>query len=268
MKTVLAYSGDLASAAATATLTRNHIDVVAVTLDLGQSDELDEIRARALAAGALRAHVIDARDRFARRCVLPVLQQSARIEMDTLAHPAIVEALLEVASIERADAVAIASTGTTFEAAIRRYEETATVLAPLRGLGITADQLREYASSWNLAAARATLRSERNLLIRPSMDPQYASDVPAHLTITLENGIPVGINDVSMNLIELIESLSLIAGQYGIGYGEDPPTPAVAVLRSVYGSARAESDRIRLRIAKGSVDVAKAALPETAMVAP
>jgi argininosuccinate synthase len=71
----LAYSGSVASSAAVAWLMERHgADVVTVTVDVGQTDDLEEVRARALACGALRAHVIDARDAFARDVAIPILR--------------------------------------------------------------------------------------------------------------------------------------------------------------------------------------------------
>ena len=72
---VLAYSGGLDTTVAIPWLVEaRNAEVIAVTLDLGQGKELEEIRDRALAAGAARAHVLDAREEFARDYVLPALQ--------------------------------------------------------------------------------------------------------------------------------------------------------------------------------------------------
>ena len=72
---VLAYSGSAESTAAIRTLAAQHqAEVVTLTVDVGQGGELEEVRDRALAAGAARAHVIDAREEFARAYALPALQ--------------------------------------------------------------------------------------------------------------------------------------------------------------------------------------------------
>ena len=75
---VLAYSGSVATSAAIPWLMERHgAEVVTVTLDVGQGRELAHVRERALAAGAVRAHVLDARDEFVRRHVLPALRSGA-----------------------------------------------------------------------------------------------------------------------------------------------------------------------------------------------
>jgi argininosuccinate synthase len=72
---VLAYSGSFDASVAIAWLAEKYqADVIAVTLDLGQGRELSDVRERALAIGAARAHVLDVRDEFARDYVLPALQ--------------------------------------------------------------------------------------------------------------------------------------------------------------------------------------------------
>src|SRR5687768_11522260 len=103
---VLAYSGDLASSVAIAWLAEQQgAEIVTMTLDIGQRDELDEVRARALSIGAIRAHVLDVREEFARDYVLPALQAGAWHEhgggaLTSLAAPLIARKLAEIAGIE------------------------------------------------------------------------------------------------------------------------------------------------------------------------
>jgi argininosuccinate synthase len=100
---VLAYSGDTAGTAEIQRLSREPgAEVVTVTLDLGQRRDVGEIRDRALAAGAARAHVFDVRDEFARDCVLPALRRGVPVDPATLAAPLIDAKLAEIAAIERA----------------------------------------------------------------------------------------------------------------------------------------------------------------------
>ena len=112
MRIALAYSGDLKGSAAIQWLRDAHgADVVAVMVDLGQGTELHATRERALALGARRAHVIDARERFAASFILPALRADACHETgvpmaEALSRPLIAQILVEIAAIERADAVA------------------------------------------------------------------------------------------------------------------------------------------------------------------
>jgi hypothetical protein len=114
---VLAYSGSATTTAAIPWLSEQRAaDVVTVTLDLGQGQELEAVRDRAIAAGAVRAHVLDVREEFAREHVLPSLQAGAT---DAAGHPLIAalpipliaRKLVDIASIEQARMVAHGSLG-------------------------------------------------------------------------------------------------------------------------------------------------------------
>ena len=111
---MLAFSGGLASTAAIPWLRERYgVEVVAVTLDLGQGRELEGIRERALAAGAIRAHVLDYASALVGEVVWPLVQ--AGVEplptAQTLAAPLIARALVEIARVERASGVAHAARG-------------------------------------------------------------------------------------------------------------------------------------------------------------
>src|SRR4051794_37555570 len=107
MRILLAYSGDSVTTAAILWLRETYgADVITATVDLGQGRDLEAVRARALAAGAIRAHVVDARDQFARHFVLPSLKADAldddRFVMAVaLSRPLIARTLIELAAIER-----------------------------------------------------------------------------------------------------------------------------------------------------------------------
>src|SRR5687768_334784 len=107
---VVAFTGHPASCAAVRWLADEHgLDVVALIVDVGQIDDLEEVQARALACGAIRAHVVDRCDAFARHVIGPAAAASTPLDqnaLEGLAHPVIAAALVEVAAIEAADAVA------------------------------------------------------------------------------------------------------------------------------------------------------------------
>src|SRR5687767_11446286 len=113
----LAFSGDLRSTAAISSLARAHgAEIVTITLDLGQGGELTDVRERALAAGAVRAHVIDAREEFVREHVLPALHSGALLGRDgagprpaALARPLVAKRAVDVARMESAAGVAAAA---------------------------------------------------------------------------------------------------------------------------------------------------------------
>ncbi len=241
---VLAYSGGLRSSVAIPWLAERHeTDVVAVTLDLGQSTDLAEIRDRALAAGAVRAHVIDARDEFARDLLWPALRADAlsdgRYPMATaLSRPLIAKKLVEIAGIEGAAMVAHGSGG----------RDRVRIDQPLRALNpamlsvsctdqMTSAQITEYANRIGISVpAPGSNRVDDNMwgrtVGRPADDltheaPESAFKVtrslshapgsPAIVELSFERGTPAGINGVTMTAAELIDSLSTIAGEHGIG---------------------------------------------------
>src|SRR5262245_17343761 len=116
---VLAYSGGLEESAAISWLAGKYrAEIVTLTLDVGQGQTLDDARERALASGAVRAHLLDAREEFAREFVLPALQSGATSEKHgdplatALTHPLIAKKLIEIAHIEGAKAIAHCERGT------------------------------------------------------------------------------------------------------------------------------------------------------------
>src|SRR6266853_788059 len=114
---VLAYSGGFETSVAIPWLAEKYgAEIVAVTMDLGQGKELEDVRDRALAAGAVRAHVLDVREEFARDYILPALQADAIYEdryplATALGRPLIAKKLVEIAEIEQATAIAHGCTG-------------------------------------------------------------------------------------------------------------------------------------------------------------
>src|SRR5688572_6045305 len=151
---VLAFAGGIhASAAIPWLVDTMGVEVVTVTLDVGQGNELTELRARALDCGAVRAHVVDARDDFARDVLFPSLAatsgQSARA-ISALAWPLIARKLVEIARIEKAGAVAHGSTDAAFDAAIHAIDPSMTILAPARDWAMGDAELESYARARRL----------------------------------------------------------------------------------------------------------------------
>ena len=257
---LLAYSGTLASSAAAAWLAERHgAEVATVTLDVGQTGDLDEVRDRALACGAVRAHVIDARDAFARDSVIPALRDASGRALDTLAHPLIARTLVEIAAIEAADAVAHASPGMALDREIATGDPTLRIVAPAREWDMDDSALIDYARARHLPIGPTR---EPHLLTRRAVDPARAATTDAALAIAFEGGLPVSINGVSMALQELIESLSLIGGQHGIGYAAAVVAPAADILRAAYAAAGGSSGTVRLTLHNGACSVLAAQTPE------
>ncbi len=248
---VLAYSGGLDTSVAIAWLAEKyHAEIVAVTLDLGQGRELDEVRERALAAGAIRCHVLDVREEFARDYILPALKANALYEekypmATSLGRPLIAKKLVEIAHIERATAIAHGCTGkgndqVRIDVSARAIDPQIRVIAPARIWGLTRTDEMAYAEQRGIpvpASVESPYSTDSNLwgrsiecgvledpwqeppeeiytLTRPAAD---SPDQPAYVEISFEEGVPVAVNGVPMSLTELIESLSTIAGAHGVG---------------------------------------------------
>lgn len=259
---VLAYAGGLEDSAALLWLCRNGgATVVTVTLDLGQGADPDEIRSRALALGALRAHVLDARDEFARDCVLPALQSGAfhdaRAPIGRIVHPLVARKLVAIAAIEQATAVAHSgglAAHASIAAAVGVLRPQLPVVAAVLEAGLVGTALEAFARQHGLSMAEDRRRRPRSAARAP--------DVPAHVEVRFEDGVPVSVNDVVMPLTELIESVATIAGNHGVGRdgsdGDGVPCDggAALVLSDAYealmdGGERRATGVVRVRLFRG-----------------
>lgn len=253
---VMAYTGHPASCAAVRWLMDEHgVDVVALVVDVGQLDDLEEVQARAVACGAIRAHVVDRCGVFTRDVIGPVVAASTPLDqaaLERLAHPVIAAALVEVAAIEAADAVAHASTHESLDHAIRHLAPRLRVLAPAREWITRHVDAADYVKMHHLSPG--IVRAERHLLIRRPMSTASGCEA-ASVTIGFEDGIAASVNGVSMGLPELIESLSLIGGRYGLGESAAVPAPALDLLQAAH-AATGGSGSVSLLVRSGSIAVA------------
>ncbi len=156
-KVVLAYSGGLDTSVAVAWLREQYdVEVVTLTVDVGGGSLREGVERRAMSAGASRAYVVDARERFATDFVWPHLQANALYQgvyplATALARPLIAQLLVEVAQREGADAVAHGCTGkgndqVRFDVAVHALDPGLEVVAPMRvGMGLSRDQEIDYA---------------------------------------------------------------------------------------------------------------------------
>ena len=230
-RVVLAYDGGLAASAAIPWLTETHgVEVTTISLDIGQGRDLAELRARALACGAVRAHAIDARDEFARDVLLPSLYghhtDSAQRAIAALPRPFIARKLVEIAGIEGARRVSHASADGTLDDEVHALAPSLRVVAPAREWGMDADALITYAKQHRLPVPiRGAYRVDQHLWGRvltwegeyePPLVTRQLTEA-ALVDIHFEHGVPTAINGVPMAPAELIECLSVIAAQHGIG---------------------------------------------------
>ena len=245
-------------------------EIVAMTLDIGQARELESVRQAALAAGAARAHVLDVRDEFARDCILGSLRAGAAAD-DPLAHalarPLIARKLVEIARIEEATAIAHGGDDddhAAIEAAAHAIDPSISVI-PASAAPVSAHGYIIHRTLWGRSIDCGfrepgdELPEEVYALTAPAT---RAPDAPAHLEIAFEAGLPVAVNGVPMPLTELIESVTTIAGNHGVGRVTNAASrtaceaPAAVVLQAAHaalGTAarRAAGATVRMELFRG-----------------
>lgn len=174
--------------------------VVTVTTDLGQEDDLEAIRDRALAAGALRAHVIDCRAVFAREFLLPALKADADLPAaawSALAWPVLARTLVDVAAME--------GTSTVAHALVPGTQESAHLEAAVRALGPDLLVVAAGSASGAYTQGSRTGRSTTH----PAVPEESAC-----VAIAFARGVPTSLNGIEMSLEDLLVSLGTIAGAY------------------------------------------------------
>lgn len=218
---VLAYSGSDDDSEAISLLADEYgSEIVTLTLDVGQNQELEEVRDHSLAAGAVRAHVLDARAEFAHEYVLPALQAGALDDgreptTFPLAQALIGKKLVEMAAIEEATAVAHRGRGRdrVLENSVRAVNPSLHVLS----LSAPAECVKTRTNLWGRAVDYETREGPVEAMYSWTKSPETAPDTGAGLELDFERGVPTAVNGVPLDLSELIESLSIIAGQHGVG---------------------------------------------------
>ena len=254
-KVVLAYSGGLDTSIIIPWLKENYDnpEIIAVSGNVGQADELEGLEEKALATGASKLIVADLVDEMCDDIIVPSLKMGAKYETYLLgtafARPVIGKKLAQIALEEGADAVVHGATGkgndqVRFELAIKRFAPDLKIIAPWREWDIKSrDEEIDYAEAHNipLKISRETSYSkDKNLwhlshegldLEDPSNEPQYekegflemgvsplqAPDKPTYVTIDFEAGVPVALNGEKMKVSEIIEKLNVLGGENGIG---------------------------------------------------
>ena len=251
-RVVLAYSGGLDTSVAVRWMIEEwSVEVVCVLVDVGQdpdySESFDDIRARALAAGALDFVVVDAREEMAAQFCAPAIAANALYEgkyplVSALSRPVIVRHLVDQARKFGADAVAHGSTGkgndqVRFEVGTHALAPDLEVLAPARLWGMTRADSVDYAAKWDIpikATKEKIYSIDENLWGRaiecgeiedpwaaPPDEPYTLTRVtasePVELTISFRAGVPVALDGLEMSLAGLIKDLTDRVGPTGYG---------------------------------------------------
>jgi argininosuccinate synthase len=212
---VLAHAGGLDTAVAIPWLAETYrAEIIAVTVDLGQKKEwLEEARDRALATGAVRAHVVDVRDEFARDYLARGLkaglfQDDPAAMSETLARPLIAQTLVSIAGIEQSRAIAHGdrggSGGASLAKAVRALDPGLTLLAVPASMSLPREE----------RPAMTATQEERPVPFRTAA--AWPAE-PAYVDVALQRGAPTAINGVSMPWTDLVDSLDILTRAHGVG---------------------------------------------------
>ena len=256
-KVVLAYSGGLDTTVIIPWLKENYdYDVIAVCIDVGQCDDWEHIKARALKTGASACYVVDARQEYVEEYIWPALKANAVYEDEYLlgtstARPLIGKILVEYARQEGAVAICHGATGkgndqVRFELAIKAFAPDLKVIAAWRdpkwnmdsreaeikfledrGLEVPMKKDHSYSRDeniWHISHEGLELEKTSNEpnykhMLKNTVVPEEAGD-GEYVTIEWEKGIPVSLNGKKMNGLELMLELNKIAGRNGVGIAD------------------------------------------------
>lgn len=251
-KVVLAYSGGLDTSIIIPWLKENYgYEVIAMVGDVGQGEELEPIREKALKSGASKVYIEDLKEEFVTDFIWPTLKAGAIYEGKYLlgtaiARPVLAKALVKIAEKERAEAVAHGATGkgndqVRFELTVKALNPDLKVIAPWRiwdirsredaidyaqkkGIPVPVTKEKIYSRDrnlWHLSHEGGDLEDPWNepqkemfMIITP---PEEAPDQPTYVEIGFEKGVPVTIDGKEYGPVALIEKLNELGAANGIG---------------------------------------------------
>jgi argininosuccinate synthase len=250
-KVILAYSGGLDTSVMVPWIGEKYnLDVVAFTVDLGQGEDIEGIRQKALRTGAVDAVALDARNLFVDCFVFPALMAGALYEgkyplATALGRPLIAKLMVDAAHEHKAVAVAHGCTGkgndqVRFDVTFQTLDPKLKIIAPVREWKMSRDEEIAYAAKHGIPveATKASPYSidlnlfgrscEAGVLEDPwdeppadtfawTVDPAKAPNEPAYVTIDFEHGKPIGLDGQALDGVPLIERLNQLGGQHGVG---------------------------------------------------
>lgn len=252
-KVVLAYSGGLDTSVIIPWLKENYnnCEVIAVTADLGQGDELDPVHDKALKSGASKCYILDLKEEFIADYVWPVVKAGAVYEKKYLlgtsfARPLIAKRLVEIAEKEGADAVAHGATGkgndqVRFELSVKALAPQLAIIAPWRewsirsredaidfaeahNIPIPVTKEHDYSmdrNMWHLSHEGSDLEdpwnAPKDVLFIVTNTPETAPDKAEYVELEFEQGVPVAVNGKKMSPATIVENLNEIGIRNGVG---------------------------------------------------
>lgn len=254
-KVVLAYSGGLDTSIIIPWLKENYnnCEVVAVSGNVGQADELEGLEEKALKTGASKLYVEDLTEEFVNDYVVPMVKSGAKYEEyllgTAIARPVIAKRIAEIAIKEHADAICHGCTGkgndqVRFELAIKAFAPDMPIIAPWREWNIKSrEEEIEYAEEhnvplkinretnyskdknmWHLSHEGLDLEDagnepqyEKKGFLEMGVSPVDAPDKPTYVTLDFVKGVPVALDGKKMSAKEIILALNKVGGENGIG---------------------------------------------------
>ena len=254
-KVVLVYSGGLDTSIIIPWLKENYnnCEVIAVSGDVGQADELEGLEEKAKKTGASKLYVLDLKDDYVDNYIIPTMKAGAIYEDYLLgtshARPCVAKGLVEIALKEKADAIAHGCTGkgndqVRFELAVKHFAPDMPIIAPWREWNIKSrEEEIDYAEAHNvpLKISRETNYSkDKNLwhlshegldlenienepqydkegFLEMSVSPFKAKDEPTYVTLKFEKGVPVELNGQKKSAKDIVLELNRVGGENGIG---------------------------------------------------
>ena len=254
-KIVLAYSGGLDTSIIIPWLKENYNnpEIIAVSGNVGQADELEGLEEKAIKTGASKLYVEDLTKEFLEECVFPCVQAGAKYEDYLLgtafARPYIAKRLVEIAKAEGADAICHGCTGkgndqVRFEVAIKSLAPDMTIIAPWREWSIKSrEEEIDYAEAhnvplkinretnyskdkniWHLSHEGLDLEDPANEplynkegFLEMGVSPEQAPDKPTYVKIHFEKGVPTAVDGEELDAVGLVLKLNELGGKNGIG---------------------------------------------------
>jgi argininosuccinate synthase len=246
----LAFSGGLDTSVCVKWLQEKYdADVVTVTLDLGQREDMEQIERRSREIGAKNHYTFDAKQEFIRDYVWPAVRANALYQgkyplATALGRPLIGKKLVEVAQNEGCDAVAHGCTGkgndqVRIDVTVRAMDPTLQVIAPVREWNMSRDEEIAYLQKHNIPvkASKSIFSVDQNIWGRSSesgpledpnteppegafewtVAPEEAPNDPTHIDITFTEGVPTKVNGRTMEPLKLVDHVNEVAGSHGVG---------------------------------------------------
>src|SRR5207247_8480706 len=250
-KVILAYSGGLDTSVMVPWISEKYdLDVVAFTVDLGQGEDIERIRQKALKTGAVDAVALDARNLFVDHFVWPALMAGALYEgkyplATPLGRPLTAKLMVDAARDHHAKAVAHGCTGkgndqVRFDVTFQTLAPDLQIIAPVREWKMTRDEEIKFAAKHSIpveATKESPYSIDQNIFGRSceagvledpwdeppeeayawTTNPAKAPGEPAYLEIEFKEGRPVGLNGQKMDGVQLLERLNELGGQHAVG---------------------------------------------------